>query len=93
MPFKIVRVGQNWKIYKLDDKKYAKPKFKTRQAAVNQARNWIRYAHRSPFRIKKVGMYWRIYKPSSKKYFKSKYKTRVAAQNQANNWLRYARNR
>ena len=93
MPYKIVRVGNYWKIYKPYEKKFAKPRYKTSEAAKNQAKNWIRYEQRNPFKIKKVGGYWRIYKPIKKQLAKPKFKSRTAAQNQANNWIRYARSR
>ena len=93
MPFKVVHVGNYWKIYKKDTKTYAKPKFRTKTAAENQAKNWLRYAHRSPFRVKKVGNYWRIYKPTTKGYAKPKFKNKIAAQKQAQNWIRYAKTR
>lgn len=43
MPFKIVKVGEYWRIYKIKNRKFAKPKFKTKQSATNQAKNWLRY--------------------------------------------------
>lgn len=45
MPFEIHKVKNHWKIYKSDIGKYTKPKFKTKQSAINQANNWMRYAH------------------------------------------------
>ena len=44
MPFKIIHDGKHWRIYKINTQVFAKPKFKTKNAAVNQAKNWIRYA-------------------------------------------------
>lgn len=43
MPFLIKKVGDYWKIYKIKEKKFAKPRFKTKQSAINQAKNWLRY--------------------------------------------------
>ncbi len=55
MPYKIIKKGKYWKIYKIDDKVFAKPRFKTKQSATNQANNWLRYRHElHPMRFKKV---------------------------------------
>lgn len=91
MPFQIVQVGKYWKIFKLDDQKFAKPRFRTYTAARNQAKNWMRYHNRQPFKIKKIKDHWRIYKPITKELMATKFKTKSAAQRQAMNWLNYAR--
>ena len=44
MPFRIIKVNNGYKILKLKTMKFAKPLFKTRQAAENQMKNWMRYA-------------------------------------------------
>lgn len=48
MPFGVVRQGSHYKIYKLKEKEFAKPEFKTKQAAMNQAKNWMRFRHEKP---------------------------------------------
>ena len=44
MPFRIDKVKNGYKLYNLDKKRYAKPTFKTKLAATNQKKNWMRYA-------------------------------------------------
>tara|TARA_R110000824_G_scaffold18954_7_gene74270 strand:+ start:42 stop:242 length:201 start_codon:yes stop_codon:yes gene_type:complete len=44
MPFQIKKVGDKYKVYNLEKKRYAKATFKTRQSASNQAKNWERYS-------------------------------------------------
>lgn len=43
MPFRIDKVGNVYKIYNLEKKKYSKVNFKTKQSATNQKNNWLRY--------------------------------------------------
>ncbi len=50
MPYKIVKFANHYKLYKIKEKKYAKTKFKTKQTAINQAKNWMRYRGERPFR-------------------------------------------
>ncbi len=45
MPYKIIKKGNYWKIFKIKDNIYAKPHYKTKKGAYNQALNWLRYAH------------------------------------------------
>ena len=51
MPYKILKKDNYWRIYKLKEGILAKPKFKTRKSAVNQANNWLRY-HGELYRYK-----------------------------------------
>jgi len=44
MPFEIKKVNGGYKLYNRDTKKYSKPIFKTKLAANNQRRNWMRYS-------------------------------------------------
>ena len=44
MPFEIRKVKDGYKVYNLEKKRYTKTKFKTRQSAKNQAKNWERYS-------------------------------------------------
>lgn len=53
MPFEIVKKGNYYKIYKINEGVFAKPRFKTRQSAINQAKNWLRYRHELPRKLKK----------------------------------------
>jgi hypothetical protein len=43
MPFKIIKKEGYYRIYKINENELAKPKFKTKQSAINQAKNWLRY--------------------------------------------------
>ena len=45
MPFEVRKVEGGYKLYKLKEKEFAKPLFKTRQSAINQGRNYMRYRH------------------------------------------------
>lgn len=44
MPFQIKKVQGGYKLYNTDTKRYSKPLFKTKQSAINQRRNWMRYS-------------------------------------------------
>lgn len=44
MPFQIKKVGDKWKVYNLEKKRYAKATFNTKQTATRQAKNWERYS-------------------------------------------------
>jgi len=43
MPFKIIKKEGYYRIYKIREGILAKPKFKTKKSAINQANNWLRY--------------------------------------------------
>ena len=43
MPFRIDKKPSGYKLYNLDKKRYAKPTFKTRQAAVNMKKTYMKY--------------------------------------------------
>ncbi len=45
MPFTVKKVGNKWKLYNEDKKAFAKASFNAKQAAINQAKNWMRYAY------------------------------------------------
>jgi hypothetical protein len=51
MPFRINKVGSVWKIYKLDENRYATREFKTRAAAINMAKNWTLYRREHGYKI------------------------------------------
>jgi hypothetical protein len=46
MPFKIVAVKDGYKLYNLEKKQYAKRTFKTKAAAINMKRTYMRYDKR-----------------------------------------------
>ena len=43
MPFKIIKVGKYWKVFKLKENIFVKTNFKTKKSAIRQALNWLRY--------------------------------------------------
>lgn len=43
MAYKLVKAKGGYKLYKINEKKFAKTLFKSKQAAINQALNWMRY--------------------------------------------------
>ncbi len=43
MPFKIIKKEGYYRIYKIKEDILTKPRFKTKQKAINQANNWLRY--------------------------------------------------
>ena len=43
MPFRIDKTTEGFKLYNLHKKEYAKSTFKSKQSAVNQGKNWMRY--------------------------------------------------
>lgn len=47
MPFAIQKVGTGYKLYNLEKKKYAKRSFKTKSAAVNTRRAYMKYDKKS----------------------------------------------
>lgn len=54
MPYKIVKRYKSngtifYKLLKLKENKFAKPNFKTKQNAINQAKNWMRYRKEKPY--------------------------------------------
>jgi len=48
MPFEVKKVGKSYKLWKINEKKYAKVKFKTKKTAINQAKNYMRYRKENP---------------------------------------------
>ena len=46
MPYTIKKQGEVYRLWNRDKKSYAKPKFKTRQAAVNSKNNYEKYDKR-----------------------------------------------
>ncbi len=54
MPYRIVKHQGKWRILKSITGQLAKPIFKSEEAAIAQANNWIKYnERRREFRIKK----------------------------------------
>ena len=49
MPYKVVKKGDVYKLYKMSEKKYSKINFKTKATAINQAKNWMRYRREIPY--------------------------------------------
>ena len=65
MPFKVVSVPQGFKIKKLDDGSVVPTVYKTRQSAINTAKNWMRYESHGKAKVKvKDGIV------ATEKYFK-----------------------
>lgn len=49
MPFKVVKKKDNYYyLYRINEKTFAKSKFKTKESAINQAKNWMRYRKEKP---------------------------------------------
>lgn len=48
MPFQVEKKNNFYQLKKLKEGTYAKSKFKTRESAINQAKNWMRYRKEVP---------------------------------------------
>lgn len=48
MPFEVKKVKDGYKLWKLKEKKYVKTTFKTKETAINQAKNYMRYRNETP---------------------------------------------
>ena len=48
MPFQVKKVGNSYKLWKINEKKFSKVKFKTKKSAINQAKNYMRYRNEKP---------------------------------------------
>lgn len=51
MPFTVKKVGDKYKLWKPQDKTFAKPSFNTREAAINAGKNYMRY-HNEKSKVK-----------------------------------------
>lgn len=50
MPFRVDKKKDGYYyLYRLKQKTYAKSKFKSRESAINQAKNWMRYRKEKPY--------------------------------------------
>tara|TARA_R100000781_G_C4051986_1_gene117943 strand:+ start:432 stop:620 length:189 start_codon:yes stop_codon:yes gene_type:complete len=49
MPFRVDKVGDVWKLFKLKEKSYAKVNFKSRMSAISAGKNYMRYRKEVPF--------------------------------------------
>ncbi len=48
MPFEVRQRGEYWVLFKIKEGVYAKSKFRSKAAAVNQAKNWMRWRFEDP---------------------------------------------
>ena len=48
MPFRVDKVKDGYKLFKLKERTYAKVKFKSKQSAINAAKNYMRYRKEKP---------------------------------------------
>jgi hypothetical protein len=48
MPYEIRKEDGKYRLFNLSKSEYAKSEFNTRQSAVNQGKNWMRYRHETP---------------------------------------------
>jgi len=48
MPYQIKKIENYFQLYNLSKKKLLKTKFKSRETAINQAKNWMRYRKEKP---------------------------------------------
>tara|TARA_R100000278_G_scaffold120960_1_gene103938 strand:+ start:5093 stop:5272 length:180 start_codon:yes stop_codon:yes gene_type:complete len=48
MPYEVKKVGKNYKLYKLKEKKYVKTNYKSKQSAINSAINFMNYRNENP---------------------------------------------
>lgn len=48
MPYQIKKVGKYYKLYNLKKKEFAKAQFKSKESAISQGKNWMRYRKETP---------------------------------------------
>tara|TARA_R110000824_G_scaffold373331_3_gene563743 strand:- start:1096 stop:1284 length:189 start_codon:yes stop_codon:yes gene_type:complete len=48
MPFKVVKKGNKYRLWKIKERKYAKASFNSKASAVSQAKNWMKYRKEKP---------------------------------------------
>ncbi len=48
MPFEIKKIGNHFQLYNITQKKLLKTKFKTKESAINQGKNWMSYRKEKP---------------------------------------------
>lgn len=48
MPYQIKKVGNKYKLYNLHKKQYVKVSFNTRESAIRQGKNFMRYRKEKP---------------------------------------------
>tara|TARA_R110002167_G_scaffold33431_2_gene107326 strand:- start:1168 stop:1353 length:186 start_codon:yes stop_codon:yes gene_type:complete len=49
MPFRIDKVGDEYKLYRLKQKNYVNVKFKSRMSAISAGKNYMRYRKEVPY--------------------------------------------
>lgn len=49
MPFEVRSVKGKYKLWKINEKTYAKPTFNTRESAINAGMNYMRYRREQPY--------------------------------------------
>ncbi len=48
MPFQVKKIGDKYKLWKIKEKTFVKTTFNTREAALNQGKNYMRYRGETP---------------------------------------------
>ena len=48
MPYQVKKVGNKYKLYNLHKKQYVKVSFNTRESAIRQGKNFMRYRKEKP---------------------------------------------
>jgi len=48
MPYQVKKVGKYWKLWKIKEKVFVKARFKSRETAISQAKNYMRYRKEEP---------------------------------------------
>lgn len=48
MPFQVKKKNGVFKLWNIKEKKFTKSSFKTKQSALNQGKNWMRYRKEKP---------------------------------------------
>lgn len=49
MPFRIDKVGDEYKLYRIKQKNYVNVKFKSRMSAISAGKNYMRYRKEVPY--------------------------------------------
>ena len=48
MPYQVKKVGNKWKLYNLHKKQFVNVLFNTRESAIKQGKNYMRYRKENP---------------------------------------------
>jgi len=48
MPYKVMKMGDHFQLFNLTQKRIVNTKFRTKESAINQGKNWMRFRKEKP---------------------------------------------